>query len=211
MALRLVAPRPGNPNYAIRGNYLHIKRLYRSSGTSKKEIAEQVLLKIEREIEAGILVPKVHEVWMQIPSCSRYEASNLGHIRRRATAGNPLTAGAILKPTPQRFGHLSVSVQRDNGRPWRASVHRLVAITFIGPPPSTHHMVCHKNGFPADCRPENLYWGTIIDNANDARRHRLHGRDGSPWNSDPYDRRRVGNVRRSLGIRQIYEIIEELK
>lgn len=53
MPLKLVPPRKGNPNYAIRGSYLHVKRLYRSTGTPERRIAEQALKKLKREIESG--------------------------------------------------------------------------------------------------------------------------------------------------------------
>jgi hypothetical protein len=199
MALRLVEPRKGNPNWQIRGTYLHVKKFYRSAKTPEKDIAEQVLLKIKKEIEWEAFnsekAPRwinVSETWKKIPGCSLYEVSNLGHVRRRARGGDPLTTGCVLKPTHQRSGHLLVSVFRDDGTQWRQSVHRLVAIAFLGPAPSSSHMACHKNGYPADCRAVNLYWGTISDNALDARRHRMEGRTGFPWNSDPYDRGRGG-------------------
>src|SRR5579872_4612990 len=53
MPLKLIPPRPGNPNWQIRGSYLHVKRLYRSAGTPEKRIAEQALRKLKRDIESG--------------------------------------------------------------------------------------------------------------------------------------------------------------
>jgi integrase len=53
MPLKLIPPRPGNPNWQIRGSYLHVKRLYRSTGTPEKRIAEQALKKLKRDIESG--------------------------------------------------------------------------------------------------------------------------------------------------------------
>jgi integrase len=53
MPLKLVPPRPGNPNWQIRGSYLHVKRLYRSAGTPERRIAEQALKKLKRDIESG--------------------------------------------------------------------------------------------------------------------------------------------------------------
>src|SRR5713226_8347698 len=53
MPLKLIPPRPGNPNWQIRGSYLHVKRLYRSTGTPEKRIAEQALMKLKRDIESG--------------------------------------------------------------------------------------------------------------------------------------------------------------
>lgn len=53
MPLKLVPPRPGNPNWQIRGSYLHVKRLYRSSGSPEKRVAEQALRALKRDIESG--------------------------------------------------------------------------------------------------------------------------------------------------------------
>lgn len=53
MPLKLIPPRPGNPNWQIRGSYLHVKRLYRSTGTPEKRVAEQALRTLKRDIESG--------------------------------------------------------------------------------------------------------------------------------------------------------------
>lgn len=53
MPLKLIPPRPGNPNWQIRGSYLHVKRLYRSTGTPEKRVAEQALRALKRDIESG--------------------------------------------------------------------------------------------------------------------------------------------------------------
>lgn len=53
MPVKLIPPRPGNPNWQIRGSYLHVKRLYRSAGTPERRVAEQALKKLKRDIESG--------------------------------------------------------------------------------------------------------------------------------------------------------------
>jgi hypothetical protein len=50
-------------------------------------------------------------------------------------------------------------------------VHRLVAIAYLGSPPSLNHEAAHKNGDPSDNRHANLYWATAKDNARDRRDH----------------------------------------
>jgi hypothetical protein len=57
MPLTLVPPRKGNPNYAIRGSYLQVKRYYRSTGTPERKVAERLLAKTKRDIESGALAP----------------------------------------------------------------------------------------------------------------------------------------------------------
>jgi hypothetical protein len=55
MPLTLVAPRKGHPHWQIRGSYLHVKRLYRTTGTADKRLAKRLLRQLEREIEGGAL------------------------------------------------------------------------------------------------------------------------------------------------------------
>lgn len=50
--LKLKPPRPGHPNYTIRGTYLKI-RVSRSAGTPDAKLAQKILAKIERDIERG--------------------------------------------------------------------------------------------------------------------------------------------------------------
>lgn len=129
------------------------------------------------------------EIWRPIPTAEGYECSNLGHIRRRAR-GHRLTAGPLLRPMRRkRSDHLHVSLTRRDGTGWTVSVHRVVAITFHGNPPTPDHMACHKNGIGLDCRASNLYWGTQDDNTRDWLHHRDNGKDVRWFNSDPYDRR----------------------
>lgn len=59
MPLKLIPPRPGNPNWQIRGSYLHVKRLYRSTGTPERRVAEQALKKLKRDIESGAFAPEI--------------------------------------------------------------------------------------------------------------------------------------------------------
>ena len=59
MPLKLIPPRWKNPNYAIRGSYLTVKRLYRSTGTADRKIAEQALRALKRDIESGAFAPEV--------------------------------------------------------------------------------------------------------------------------------------------------------
>lgn len=54
MPLKLYPPRPGHPNWTIRGTYLK-RYVERSSGTRKRAVALQALRKLEGEIERGEL------------------------------------------------------------------------------------------------------------------------------------------------------------
>jgi hypothetical protein len=52
MPLKLYPPRPGHPNWTIRGTYLR-RYVERSSGTSDRKVAAKILRKIEGEIKRG--------------------------------------------------------------------------------------------------------------------------------------------------------------
>lgn len=145
--------------------------------------------------------------WRQIPDYPRYEVSSLGYVRRRSE-GHRLTAGPLLKPHRKQRGHLTVSVYRDGGRQWRADVHRLVALAFLGPPPSSEHMICHRNGWGEDCRPSNLYWGTVADNRADERRHRIEGKQPG-FSSDPYENNRIPGQRRPRTLADTKRIVKQ--
>lgn len=63
-----------------------------------------------------------------------------------------------------RSGHFGVNLTQD-GRYRLYSVHRLVAVTWIGPAPSVSHLVMHKNDDPADNAASNLEYGLPADNS----------------------------------------------
>lgn len=103
------------------------------------------------------------ERWLPIPGWEDlYEVSSHGRVRKIA-----------LKPCFNKKGYPLVSLSRD-GVSQKFLVHRLVMLAFVGPCPDGL-MVRHLNGDPADARwPENLLYGTAIENAADKK---LHGTD----------------------------------
>jgi hypothetical protein len=121
------------------------------------------------------------EEWRQIPGNPNYEASNLGRIRsvdRYVTtrAGvKKFMRGRVLRPGRHSDAHPYPYVNVYGKGKSNVGVHVLVALTFIGPRPEGQY-VCHKNGNPADCRAENLYYGTPTENQADRR---LHGTDAT--------------------------------
>lgn len=83
-----------------------------------------------------------------------------------------------MKLRPNHKGYPSVNLSlggRGNYRTRR--VHRLVLVAFVGPCPDG--MECrHLNGIKADCRLDNLEWGTQEDNRGDNRRLDAYQRGG---------------------------------
>lgn len=92
--------------------------------------------------------------WSTIPHFPNYATSRDGAVMG--------PSGNILKSHTAKTGYCFVSICHD-GRIITASVHRLVATTFI-PNPLNKPQVNHKNGIKTDNRVENLEWNTISEN-----------------------------------------------
>jgi hypothetical protein len=75
-----------------------------------------------------------------------------------------------MKPGTHHKGYLYVNLTPPAGGKYKTfRVHRLVLAAFVGPCPDG--MECrHLNGIKADCRLENLAWGTQEENRSDNSR-----------------------------------------
>lgn len=112
------------------------------------------------------------ERWLPVPGYEGfYEVSDHGRIRslpRKTITG--MRGGQILQPWTRKDAHLMVAMSVRNSQK-SYLLHRLIALAFIGPPPSPAHEVCHNDGDPANNVPGNLRWGTRSDNVFDSVRH----------------------------------------
>lgn len=115
------------------------------------------------------------EQWKDIPGYKgRYQASTAGRVRSldRVVKFHAYTnyrgvyvssysrnfKGKIIIGNPTTSGHLRLRLA-GKGR----SVHKLVMLTFVGPPP-IERQVLHENHNPADNRLTNLSYGTQSEN-----------------------------------------------
>jgi hypothetical protein len=100
-----------------------------------------------------------NEIWktVSIMGFEVYEVSNIGRLRRN---------GRIRKTHSclGNNGYIKTTLYSVEGNKITFSIHRLVAITFIGDPPSPRHEVNHINCDRKDNRPENLEWVTRKEN-----------------------------------------------
>jgi hypothetical protein len=120
------------------------------------------------------------ERWRPIPGwAGYYEASDLGRIRSvdrvityRGSRIKVAHKGRILATKSGPKGHRCVTLSLNNAD-YYYTVHRLVLLTFVGPPPDGFQG-CHNNGIPTDNRLTNLRWDTQSENMRDVIRH---GRD----------------------------------
>lgn len=108
--------------------------------------------------------------WRTIPNWPEYEVSEEGHVRR-ALGGRGARAGRVLKPWRNvQNDYLYVGLWRGN-RSKAIPIHRLVAMAFLGAPPTDRHVVAHCDGTRDDNRPWNLRWATQKENMADTVAH----------------------------------------
>lgn len=108
--------------------------------------------------------------WRPVPAWPEYDVSQLGQVRRVKPAFGA-TVGRVLKPMlNKRTGYLSVMLCH-GGRPVRIDIHRLVALAFHGPQPTSAHLVAHNDGVRTNNQIDNLRWATQRENLSDCRKH----------------------------------------
>ena len=89
------------------------------------------------------------EIWKEIPTASKYEASTEGRIRLKKR-------NRILRQfetTAYNKGYVCCRIHFDSGLITNRLVHRLIALTFLSDPKDE---VNHKNGIKNDNRLDNL-------------------------------------------------------
>lgn len=105
--------------------------------------------------------PTTREAWRRCAGYALYEASTAGRVRRGQRILKPLVR-KCRRGKPR--GYAQVSVVDDAGVRKTRTVHRLVALAFLGIPPCGRNAVNHINGVKTDNRVENLEWTDHGDN-----------------------------------------------
>lgn len=141
----------------------------------------------------------VREIWKDVVGWKGfYKVSDLGRIKslpRQVPRGNhTLTIkGLICKTPPDNHGYL-IFVMRRNNRGKTSKVHVEVARAFHGERPKGLD-VRHRDGKKANCRADNLHYGTRSQNHMDKARHGTHSR-GERSSSAKLTRKQVLKIRR---------------
>lgn len=104
-----------------------------------------------------------------VPGHSDYAASPDGRVWSVGTNWRGYGARP-LETQLNRHGYLRVRLTRDGKRGW-ISVHRLIALTFLGPCPSDCDQVRHLDGDRTNNLCGNLAWGSAASNAADRTAH----------------------------------------
>ena len=122
------------------------------------------------------------EIWKDIPGYEGfYQASNTGKVKSlNRMIGHWVPGkkrkwtGRILKPIDRGNGYPFVTLYK-NGIPKQISVHKLIALTFLGEPPAGY-FVNHKDLSRDNNRIENLEYMTNREN-------QIHARKFKTWPS----------------------------
>lgn len=102
--------------------------------------------------------------WKRVADFDAYEISNHGQVRR-------VDNGKIIRPwVHRRAPYLCVTLHQ-NRRRKSYLTHRLVALTFIGTPPTERHQVAHIDGSKQNNSVSNLRWATPEENQADRKTH----------------------------------------
>lgn len=116
------------------------------------------------------------EEWKQIEEFPAYEVSSLGNVRR---------AGKMLKGRQDKCGYLRTGLYKD-GRQYRRSIHRLVALAFI-PNPENKPTIDHIDWNVANNAVGNLRWYNHSEQMIHTRSHsnsgykNIHKRKDGSW------------------------------
>lgn len=101
-----------------------------------------------------------------VPGACEHFASTDGRVFSCARAGRLRERRPHVGPS----GYAMVFVA-GAGRARLWALHRMVALAFLGAPPSERHQIRHLNGNRLDNRAENLAWGTAAENIADREAH----------------------------------------
>jgi len=106
--------------------------------------------------------------WKYIPEFGgRYKISETGIVKSLPRLGKK---ERILKSYSNRAGYLYVCLSK-NGIRFIYGINRLIALAFLGQPPSPNHQAAHRNGVRKDNTQTNIYWATPAENHRDKIKH----------------------------------------
>lgn len=105
------------------------------------------------------------EEWRPAPGVEHYEVSSLGRVRTR------LTASGVPRVLTGSVGARGYTQLRPSAARPPVRLHRLVCEAFHGPAPEGCRLVRHLDDNKQNNRPENLAWGTDLDNYRDGVRN----------------------------------------
>lgn len=109
--------------------------------------------------------------WVTLPEFPDYEISEAGDVRRATPGGRRYPIGYVLTPKPHQRGYVYYILKTKDGGDKTMLGHRLVALAFLGEPPTIEHEVAHDDGTRTNNHWRNLRWATPLENQADRKRH----------------------------------------
>lgn len=102
--------------------------------------------------------------------------------------------------SPQCRGYPFVTIKKATGKYGQAAVHKLVALTWLGPPPEPGMYVRHLDDNKQNFHVTNLAWGTRSQNIRDAKANGKYRRGSDHRNAKLTDsQRQLVNLNGVLG------------
>jgi hypothetical protein len=97
------------------------------------------------------------EKWLEIEEFPKYEVSSEGRVRNR-------DSGRILDTAAHPINDMLMVGVSKHGKQYKRSVHKLVALAFLGdPPPYSNHTPIHLDGDVTNNSEVNLEWRELGD------------------------------------------------
>lgn len=103
------------------------------------------------------------EEWFTIPGHPKFSVSSLGR------AWGPYGERKVRK---DKNGYLHILCHVGNSKYVLVLLHRALCILYHSRPPFEGAMALHKNGIKDDISRSNLYWGSHLQNMQDAHVHK---------------------------------------
>lgn len=150
------------------------------------------------------------EIWKEIENSNgAYEISSFGRIRsfyKRVALLSFIDKNIIpkiLSPVKWNSGYLSI-ILRINGKSIGRSIHRLVAVAFLGKPSSSYLQVSHNDGNRLNNRMDNLSWLSAKEN------HSLKKEHGTLMHGDNHYRSKL-SFKKVSKIRELFKKGDSVK
>lgn len=109
--------------------------------------------------------------WLSLSEFPDYEISEAGDVRRTTPGGRRYPIGYVLTPKPHQRGYVYYILKTKDRGDKSMLAHRLVALAFLGEPPTVEHEVAHNDGTRTNNHWRNLRWATPLENQADRKRH----------------------------------------